>query len=142
MCSCRFSYLGVRIAIPLNVATAVSEEPPPSIWTDIACHSWYSLQGRDISYFHDLHHVCICFCHLVLISNLTYAEVWCSSPTNWVFEVGTWKLKSISESFCSESKGKDLSSCKGNNYSLCQWICNSMDSNTWKVYLMTKHGKH
>ena len=32
--------------------------------------------------------------------------------------------------------------CKGNNYSLCQLICNSMDSNTWKVYPMTKHGKH
>ena len=41
MSSCKFSYLGVRIAIPSNVATAVSEEPPPSIWTDIACHSIY-----------------------------------------------------------------------------------------------------
>ena len=41
MSSRRFSYLGVRIAIPLNVATAVSEEPPPSIWTDTACHSIY-----------------------------------------------------------------------------------------------------
>jgi hypothetical protein len=27
----RFSHLGVRIAIPSNVATAASEEPPPSI---------------------------------------------------------------------------------------------------------------
>jgi hypothetical protein len=33
------SHLGVRIAIPSNVTTAISEEPPPSISTEIACHN-------------------------------------------------------------------------------------------------------